>query len=717
MSEAFPFIAGGAVQAGGGVYLERDADRDLLQHCRAGDFTYVLTSRQMGKSSLMYRAAERLADGDARPIIIDLTELGAQTTADQWYKGFLVRVQEQLDLRAGASDWWDAHANYAYAHRVIRYLREVALVERPERLVLFVDEIDTTLRLDFTDDFFAAIRFLYQNRAMDPELNRISFVLIGVAMPNDLIKDAARTPFNIGHRIELTDFTRAEALALTHHLPVPPDSGADVIGWILRWTGGQPYLTMRVLRSLTESSPAEWTASAVDDRTRDLFFGPKGESDTNLQFVRDMLTRNAFDREAVLATYDRIRGGGRVADQELDQVASVLKLSGIVRRQDGLLRVRNAIYEHVFDQRWTRVHRRLHVNWRRRLTRVAAALLVVTVLATIPLAVYAFRQKAIADTARHQAERDRDLAESRRGETETQLLTTERNLETAREAVKALEQFAPKEAQRLNAELGTAGQEAAQAVASLTAERERLRRERDEAVQTSQKVSKENAALRQDLQRLQQSAAAASNPGPAAASKSAPEPSVSVPNLVGLRLADAENQIRALGLLLDTRLVESGSPRGTIIEQTPRSNTSVKPGAVVLMDVSSGPRVAPSAPPPSPAGQAAAPADDALLQIVRVLQRYKAGYEALDAKAVAAVYPSTNISGLQAAFSDLSKLTYDAKLHLDGIVVSPDGQSATVTATETIRFVPKIGSAPLKNGVVTFTMRKVGGGWTIQSVK
>jgi hypothetical protein len=39
---------------------------------------------------------------------------------------------------------------------------------------------------------------------MELELQRISFVLIGVATPNDLIKDAARTPFNIGRRIELT---------------------------------------------------------------------------------------------------------------------------------------------------------------------------------------------------------------------------------------------------------------------------------------------------------------------------------------------------------------------------------------------------------------------------------------------------------------------------------------------------------------------------------
>ena len=102
MPDAFMFVAGGAVQAGGGIYLERDADRELLRHCLAGDFTYILTSRQMGKSSLMYRAAERLADSGARPVIIDLTELGAQTTADQWYKGFLLLVQEQLGLRAAA---------------------------------------------------------------------------------------------------------------------------------------------------------------------------------------------------------------------------------------------------------------------------------------------------------------------------------------------------------------------------------------------------------------------------------------------------------------------------------------------------------------------------------------------------------------------------------------------------------------------------------------
>jgi hypothetical protein len=70
-----------------------------------------------------------------------------------------------------------------------------------------VDEIDTTLSLDFTDDFYAAVRFLYVARSTDAELKRLSFVLIGVATPSDLIRDPKRTPFNIGQRVELTDFT------------------------------------------------------------------------------------------------------------------------------------------------------------------------------------------------------------------------------------------------------------------------------------------------------------------------------------------------------------------------------------------------------------------------------------------------------------------------------------------------------------------------------
>jgi hypothetical protein len=62
-------------------------------------------------------------------------------------------------------------------------------------------------------------------------------------------------------------------------------------------------------------------------------------------------------------------------------------------------------------------------------------------------------------------------------------------------------------------------------------------------------------------------------------------------------------------------------------------------------------------------------------------------------------------------------MSYDMKVHVDGIVIAPDGQTASVTASETFRSTPKVGSAPPQTGTAIFTMRKSGGAWIIEGVK
>jgi hypothetical protein len=468
-AEAAAFVTGGTVQAGGGIYLPRRADDELLEHCLAGNFTYILTSRQMGKSSLMIRTAERLVACGVQPVVIDLTEFGAQTTAEQWFKGFLLGVQIDAGLRTSAAEWWAQQVDHSYAHKFTRYFREVVLKERSERLVVLVDEIDTTLRLAFTDDFFAAIRFLYQQRAAEPALQRLSFVLIGVATPGDLIKDTTRTPFNIGHRIDLTDFTVDEALVLAEHLAVPEPMRRDLIQWILHWTNGHPYLTLRVIRSLADSPQPTWTASLIDERIEQLFLRGGAESDSNLQFVRDMLTKKAFNREAVLRTYLNIRRGVEVADKELDQVDNWLKLSGVVQRQNGMLRVRNPIYERVFDERWARDHLRLHVNWRRRLTTTAAVLLVLIVVLAIPLAYYAWRQKGEAEFQAREAALQRDEAVRRGRFAEESLAKRARGIEQTEKLAEKVKPSNPKVAEEISSLVAEAKQEVQQDRATLAA--------------------------------------------------------------------------------------------------------------------------------------------------------------------------------------------------------------------------------------------------------
>src|SRR5207248_2999311 len=119
------------------------------------------------------------------------------------------------------------------------------------QLVIFIDEIDAVLNLPFSsDEFFAAIRACYNHRSREPELHRLTFCLLGVATPSDLIQDARTTPFNIGRRIELADFTATEAAPLARGLGSDAVQGASLLERVLYWTGGHPYLTQRLCQAI-----------------------------------------------------------------------------------------------------------------------------------------------------------------------------------------------------------------------------------------------------------------------------------------------------------------------------------------------------------------------------------------------------------------------------------------------------------------------------------
>ncbi|NMG22836.1 AAA-like domain-containing protein, partial [Brasilonema bromeliae] len=357
MSNPSIYTVGGTVQANqNGVYIPRKADEELLGLCRENKFVYILTSRQMGKSSLMVRTAEQLAEEGIQTVVIDLTQVGVQVTAEQWYLGLLTIVEGTLMLDTDVVQWWQERSHLGFTQRLTSFFQEVLLKEVAEPIVIFVDEIDTTLSLDFTDDFFAAIRYLYNARSQKPEFQRLSFVLVGVATPGDLIHDPKRTPFNIGQRVDLTDFTFEEAKPLAQGLGLSTQEAQQVLKWMLEWTGGHPYLSQRLCCIISQQDKKSLSKADVDGLVSSAFFGAMSEQDNNLQFVRDMLTKRAPDKEGVLTVYREIRRGKSVLDEEQSIVKSHLKLSGVVRREHNVLQMRNRIYQQVFDLRWVNQH-------------------------------------------------------------------------------------------------------------------------------------------------------------------------------------------------------------------------------------------------------------------------------------------------------------------------------------------------------------------------
>src|SRR5881409_752360 len=107
-SESTFYVTGGTLRHDAPSYVERQADKDLLEGLLRAEFCYVLTSRQMGKSSLMVRTASKLREQGMAVAVLDLTAVGQNLTAEQWYHGLLMRMGRQLDLEGELEKYWDS---------------------------------------------------------------------------------------------------------------------------------------------------------------------------------------------------------------------------------------------------------------------------------------------------------------------------------------------------------------------------------------------------------------------------------------------------------------------------------------------------------------------------------------------------------------------------------------------------------------------------------
>jgi adenylate cyclase len=359
----YNYQVGGSLTNFSPSYVERAADLQLYEALHKGEFCYVLNSRQMGKSSLLVKTKHRLQQEGFICTTIDMTNIGSENiTPSQWYKGVVAdlwsgfNLLETINLKA----WWKEREDISLLQRLSSFISEVLLVQfKQERLFIFIDEIDSTLSLNFSiDDFFALIRFCYNQRAINSEYNRITFAIFGVATPSDLIRDKKRTSFNIGKAIELQGFTSDKIQPLAKGLNLKQCQQELVLNEILAWTGGQPFLTQKLCQLVVNSSQESLILGETEASwVRNLIWSNiihKWESQDepeHLRTIRDRLLYNEQMAGRLLGIYQQILEEEEIlTDDSREQIE--LLLSGLVINQQGCLKVKNPIYQAIFNSKW-----------------------------------------------------------------------------------------------------------------------------------------------------------------------------------------------------------------------------------------------------------------------------------------------------------------------------------------------------------------------------
>lgn len=345
---------GGAVDRATGLYIERAEDEDLLALLTQSRYANVLTSRQMGKSSLVLSTARKLIDRGIDCVIVDAGELGVNESQLDAYAGLLESIRDQLMIDMDVDDWLTRSPRGTPNQHFLRFFREIGeQVSRP--VVIFLDEIDSTLEIPYADELFTAIRTIHNERSLYPGYRRFTFCLVGVASPNDLIKNQRITAYNIGVTLELHDFDR-DRDDLSPLLPLLHSDrtiAAAMLDAIFYWTDGHPYLTMKLAQDLAEQG--ETDVDAYVHRTyltlRNL------RTDAHFEQIIRWMSLRLSEALKTFALYERILTGVRVPDlQAVPQ--RQLKLSGLVKRNaDGNLIVRNRIYAALFNREWVTTSR------------------------------------------------------------------------------------------------------------------------------------------------------------------------------------------------------------------------------------------------------------------------------------------------------------------------------------------------------------------------
>ena len=359
----FSLQIGGTLVPGKNVYITRPEDEMVYRLLLSGQYINILTSRQMGKSSLIANVAGRLEENGFIVAVFEITEIGISIDSTDWYKTLMQLIASGLDIEndINIEEWWEANPAKTNNQKLIEFFKHEVCCRLQAPVIIVLDEIDYTLRMPFADELFIAIRAIHNSRWKEPLFNNLTFCLAGVATAAELIKSPSITPYNIGRTIELRDFDfeRDNLKLLSAKLNKDIKIGETILKQIMIWTDGHPFLTTNFCNQFIER---EYYHPELSGSSKDIVEGIAGkavsskfaaiQSDEHFKTIVNILSR-AQSRPDILDIYRLVYLDAYGETDQTDLSYALLKLSGLIKRTDeNRLIVRNQLYRNIFDLGW-----------------------------------------------------------------------------------------------------------------------------------------------------------------------------------------------------------------------------------------------------------------------------------------------------------------------------------------------------------------------------
>lgn len=260
--------AGGAVPLESAFYIVRQTDEEFRQALARNDSIILIKgARQMGKTSLLGRGLQLARQSGAQVILTDFQKLHGPDlrSIESFFRALREMVADQLRLDEKQLQPWDEKRNPNSNFE--RFWRQDILEPAKGAVAWGCDEFDRLFSTNFGSEVCGLFRSWHNERVLDAGSPwcRLTLAIAYATEAHLFIRDLNQSPFNVGTRLSLTDFTLEQVAELNRRYGGPL-RGAAEIERFYQLVAGHPFLVRRALQEMVSQ---ELTLPALEVQATD----------------------------------------------------------------------------------------------------------------------------------------------------------------------------------------------------------------------------------------------------------------------------------------------------------------------------------------------------------------------------------------------------------------------------------------------------------------